>query len=345
MESSAPTKKSQALGDFERQEEKNNHRINLKKCREKILTLPSRNDWKFPLPLNYQYQGFWNFSYYHEGIMLAQKQFHAQPSNIILCSHPKTGMTWLKALAFAIVTRSRYDIDSSTSPLLTKSPHDCVTFMELDAAQGINNRNPGIPLVATHSPYISLPNSIISSGCKIVYISRDPKDAFLSLWHFVRKQAWFPLLRLSFQNAFNMFCEEVFVHGPYWEHVLQYWKASLECPERILFLKYEDMKSNTSVDVKRLAEFMGYPFTPEEENQGMMDKIIGLCSLENLSSLEVNKTGKQRQNSIFTSRNEFFFRKGKVGDWKSEITPEMAARLDHIVEQKLSGSGLTFKLN
>ncbi|XWS51260.1 hypothetical protein CRYUN_Cryun12cG0161400 [Craigia yunnanensis] len=287
MESSAPTKRSQAHGDFERLEEKNNHPINQKICRDTILTLPSRNDWKFPLPL-YQYQRFWNFSVYLEEIMLAQKQFNAQPTDLILCSHPKTGMTWLKALAFAIVTRSHYDIADSTSPLLTRSPRDCVTFMELDAAQGINNKDPGIPLVATHSPYTSLPNCIITSGCKIVYISRDPKDAFLSLWHFIRRQAWFPLLSISFEEAFDMFCEGAFVHGPYWKHVLEYWRASLECPERILFLKYEDMKNNTSFCVKRLAEFMGYPFSSGEEKQGVVVKIIGLCSLENLSSLEVN---------------------------------------------------------
>ncbi|XWS60411.1 hypothetical protein CRYUN_Cryun07bG0034400 [Craigia yunnanensis] len=309
MESSA---RSQAYGDFETLEEENNHPINQKKCRGTILTLPSRNDWKFPLPL-YQYQGFWNFSIYLEGVMLAQKQFDSQPTDIILYSHPKTGMTWLKALAFAIMARSDYDIDDSTSPLLTRSPHDCVTFMELDAAQGKNNRDPGIvlPTVPTFRYQI----------------------------------AWFPLLPISFEEAFDMFCEGVFVHGPYWEHVLEYWKASLECPERILFLKYEHMKNNTSFYVKRLAEFMGYPFTSEEEKQGVVDKIIALCSLENLSSSEVNKRGEQRPNSLFACKNELFFRKGKVGDWKSEMTPEMGARLDQIMEQKLSGSGLTFSLN
>ncbi|XVF11745.1 hypothetical protein REPUB_Repub08aG0054200 [Reevesia pubescens] len=254
-------------------------------------------------------------------------------------------MTWVKAFAFSIVTRSRYDNIDSTSLLLTRSPHNCVTFMELDAAQGINNRDPGIPLVATHSPYSLLPNCVMTSGCKIVYISREPKDAYLSLWHFIRRQPWFHRLPISFEDAFHMFCEGAFVHGPYWEQVLEYWKEGLECPERILFLKYEDMKNNTSVCVKRLAEFMGYPFSSGEEKQGMVDKIIGLYSLENLRSLEVNKRGGQRPNSKFACRNELFFRKGKVGDWKSEMTAEMGARLDRIVEQKLSSSGLTFSSN
>ena len=41
--------------------------------------------------------------------------------------------------------------------------------------------------MATHIPYTSLPKSIISSGCKIIYIFRDPKDVIVSLWHFSQK--------------------------------------------------------------------------------------------------------------------------------------------------------------
>ena len=36
---------------------------------------------------------------------------------------------------------------------------------------------------------------------------------------------------------------------------------------------------------------MGYPFSLEEEDKGVVQKIIELCSFENLSSLVVNKSG------------------------------------------------------
>ena len=35
-----------------------------------------------------------------------------------------------------------------------------------------------------------------------------------------------------------------------------------------------------------MAKFMGYPFSLEEEHKGMVQKIIELCSFENLSKLE-----------------------------------------------------------
>eukprot|EP00257_Ricinus_communis_P014315 XP_015571957.1 flavonol sulfotransferase-like [Ricinus communis] len=108
----------------------------------------------------HQYQGHWYFTVYLETMLAAQEKFQAQPHDIILCTYPKTGTTWLKALAFAITTRYRYSI--SESPLLTSTPHDCVPFLEIEMGTKEScARYPENPLVATHIPYNSLPTSII----------------------------------------------------------------------------------------------------------------------------------------------------------------------------------------
>ena len=44
-------------------------------------------------------------------------------------------------------------------------------------------------------------------------------------------------------------------------------------------------------------------------------------------------------------KNNAFFRKGMVGDWKNLLTLEMAMRLDQITKQKLTGSGLTLNVS
>ncbi|WZZ67893.1 hypothetical protein YC2023_079263 [Brassica napus] len=98
------------------------------------------------------------------------------------------------------------------------------------------------------------------------------------------------------------------------EHVLSYWRGSLEDPQHVLFMRYEEMKSAPSAQVKRLAEFLGCPFTEEEAEHGSVDKIVELCSLRNLS----------------------------VGDFKNHLTPEMENKIDMIIEEKYKGSGLKF---
>jgi hypothetical protein len=121
--------------------------------------------------------------------------------------------------------------------------------------------------------------------------------------------------------------------------VLGYWKASLERPDKVLFLKYEDLKEDIISNLKKIAEFLGIPFTDEEEKEGVIEEISRLCSLDNLRNLEVNKNGVRPSGAP----NSSFFRKGEVGDWENYLSPSMAENYLKIVEEKLGGSGLTFK--
>ncbi|KAH1063164.1 hypothetical protein J1N35_028151 [Gossypium stocksii] len=311
-----------------------------KSFKEMISTLPKGKSWGFPGD-HYQYQGFWFVPPFLQGALLAQQQFQALPTDIILCSSLRTGTAWLKSLTFATITRTLYD--DSTTPLLSKMPHDVVPLMEFDHAQFSTNRHRGIPLLATHLPYSFLPRSIIDSGCKLIYICRDPKDTFVSLYHFIarhnKSQNTQPI---QLDEALELFHEGVCSFGPYWDHVLGYWKASLERPDKLMFLKYEDLVEDTVLHIKKIAEFMGYPFSSEEQQQNVPENIVKMCSFDNLSGLEVNKTGKHRQGQgNLGMENNIFFRKGKVGDWKNYLTTEMAQRLDQRTMQKLSGSGLS----
>ncbi|KAI5660067.1 hypothetical protein M9H77_28860 [Catharanthus roseus] len=305
--------------------------------------LPKEERWTNDFDL-YRYQDFWFPNCFLEGVILAQEQFKPQPTEIAICSYPKTGSAWLKALCFAISTRNRFGHDllttKSNHPLVTKVPHECIPFLEVDLAYGIYNKDPQLPLFATHIPYDSLPKSIIESGCKVIYICRDPKDTFVSLWHALIK---FPSTgerkqQFCFKKEFERFCEGKSIYGPFWNHVLGFWKASLENSERVLFLKYEDMKKDTSFYIKRLAEFMNQPFSKEEEDEGLPEKIMEFCSFGNMSGLEVNKAGKHY--SVID--NSIYFRKGEVGDWKSHLTKEMAETMDGIAEEKFGTCGLRF---
>ncbi|PSS24373.1 Cytosolic sulfotransferase [Actinidia chinensis var. chinensis] len=106
-----------------------------------------------------------------------------------------------------------------------------------------------------------------------------------------------------------------------------------------MFLRYEDLKDNPILHMKRLAEFIGVPFSVEEEKEGLIEEILRLCSINNLRELDVNKTGKTGSLLV----NKTLFRKGEVGDWVNYLTPEMVERLDKIIKEKMDGFGLTFK--
>ncbi|KDP44529.1 hypothetical protein JCGZ_16362 [Jatropha curcas] len=278
-------------------------------CQQIISDLPKETSWLLSQNLH-KYQDFWCYPNFLEGIILAQKYFIPQPTDIIICTLPKSGTTWLKALCFTIFRRSQHSGGSSINPLLTNMPHDIVPFIEFLYCKGRDSQN---PLLSTHVPYASLPESIVKcSTCKIIYMCRDPKDVFVSLWHFNNKSLDTDVL--SWEEAFDKFCTGLSAGGPFWDNILGYWKASLENPEKILFLKYEDLQNDTLFYVKRIAEFMGCPFSVEEERQGIVQNIVNFCSFESLSNLEVNKRNKVGNEIPFKVENNAFFRKGKIGD-------------------------------
>ena len=54
----------------------------------------------------------------------------------------------------------------------------------------------------------------------------------------------------AIEEEFEQFCRGVCAGGPFWDHILGYWKASFDCPKRVLFMKYEDMKRDSSFYVR-----------------------------------------------------------------------------------------------
>ncbi|MBA0643508.1 hypothetical protein Goklo_027795 [Gossypium klotzschianum] len=104
-----------------------------------------------------------------------------------------------------------------------------------------------------------------TSAYHLVYICRDPKDVLVSKWHFANK---------------------VSHYGLFWNHVLGYSKASVESPKKVLFLKYEDVKKEPLGCARKVAEFLGVPFTLEEENKEIVEQIVKLCSFESMSNQE-----------------------------------------------------------
>jgi estrone sulfotransferase len=302
-----------------------------------ISKLPSRETLSEPLFL---YKNFWFRRSFIERIMLLEASFKARHDDIILATNPKCGTTWLKALSFAITNRSLYDFGNH--PLLTRNPHEVIPTIDveipLNGDMTFIEKLPSPRIIGTHLPFSLLPESITTKGCQIVYICRDPKDAFVSRWHFVSE---FFREKPDLDVAFNNFCEGVVDYGPFWDHNLGYWRESIAKPDRILFLKYEEMMSEPVKFVKVLASFLRAPFTSEEEDAGVPGEVVRLCSFNTLSGVNNSQAGVIQRGNVVVKKSAYF-RRGKVGDWVNHISKEMARKLDCIVEEKLKGSGLVF---
>ncbi|XAR54404.1 hypothetical protein NMG60_11029514 [Bertholletia excelsa] len=312
-----------------------------KEFKELVLSLPCAKFWNGVL---HKYEGHWIPSMSLKGMISFRKHFKVHDSDIILSTFPKSGTTWLKALIFTILNRSHYASNSATHPLLTCNPHHLVPFLELQIYDENENPNlenlPNPRVFATHLPFSLLPRCILDSNCRIVYICRNPMDQLISRWFFATNIRPEYKETSSIHELVEMFQEGICPYGPFWDHVLEYWNKSLEKKDRILFLKYEDLKEDIISQTIKLADFLGLPFSEEEKKRGEIEEISRLCSIENLKKLEVNMSGEYKPGV----QNKAFFRKGEVGDWANYLSSAMAEKMKKVVEEKLQGSGITFKM-
>ncbi|XP_037419214.1 cytosolic sulfotransferase 13-like [Triticum dicoccoides] len=297
-----------------------------------------------------QYRGYWFPEWHLSALAAVRDHFEPKPTDIFLVSCPKSGTTWLKSLAFATVHRHVHPPSSREHPLLHQNPHGCVKFIHaiyrqpVDVVRGIIEAYPSPRIFGSHFPLSLLPERINDDdcGCRIVYICRDPKDVVVSWWWFMRTYLPNPE-QVQFEEVFDLFCEGRTGAGPYWRHALEHWEESRRRPHKVLFLRYEEMLRDPQCNLRRLAEFLGCAFSEAEEKAGVLEAILELCSLGKLKKLEVNQSGNRINDEPMM--NDSFFRKGVAGDWINHMTPEMAARLDAIVEQALQGTGFDFGIS
>ncbi|KAI3739257.1 hypothetical protein L2E82_29656 [Cichorium intybus] len=322
------------------EDEKTNLALVLDSFKDKYSTFPKERGW---MGENlYMYRGYWFTSktaFAIETTIAMQNTFQAHSTDIYLITQPKAGTTWIKALVFATVNRFKYKTNSLlTHPLRTFNPHKCVPFVELEFLSNFptytNQHQPRI--FGTHKPYTVLPQSIHDAGCRLVYVCRNPKDILVSWFLFANKMSDRPRVQMTLDEMFEVYTKGLMPYGPYWDHVKEHYKVSLEQPTRILFLTYEEMKRDTPNTVKRLAEFLGCPFSKEEEAKGVVEEITALCSFETLK--EVNQLGNYRDGVT----NESFFREGKVGGWSKYLTAEMSQTLDDITNENFKGLDISF---
>lgn len=191
--------------------------------------------------------------------------FEVRPDDIWVVSFPKTGSTWTQEMMRLLNSNLDYEQAAKTNIL------DCYGYIEAVAVVDMKEldyetnllkliaERPSPRYIKTHLPIELLPRSIWTVKPKIVYVTRNPKDTAVSFFHQYRNLHGY---HGDIEAFMKVFLAEETLYGPFYEHVLNYWYSRNE--PNILFITYEQMKSDMMAVLRQAQLFLGKSF-PEEQ--------------------------------------------------------------------------------
>nr|CAD7406773.1 unnamed protein product [Timema cristinae] len=214
---------------------------------------------------------------------------------------------------------------STIANVLDEMPYDSITLAS-------KMKSPRI--LKTHLPVQMLPKEVWTKKPKIIYVSRNPKDAAVSYYHHHR--LWNGYVG-SFEEFMEAFLDDALVYSPFWDHVLDYWEKRNE--PNVLFNSYEGMKKNLKSVILKTCKILEKSYT-NDEVESLSDH-LSFNSMKDNPSVNLEFFTKQEieRNNMEETTDLKFIRQGETGGWKKVMSLELAARFDAWTAEKLDGSG------
>lgn len=242
-----------------------------------------------------------------------------RPSDVFIIAYPKSGIHWGRFFLTPILAQRIPEL--CDLPLTWAKAGQCVPDVHdlYYANQPLSPylHRPEPRIFTMHAPYDpELP--------KVIYLVRDPRDVMVSFYYHHRRT----------DPEFNMSLDEFVIENKTWagdwgDHVAG-WLVHAD-GERVLVVRYEDLYRDQYVEqrdypwFRRILDFCGLN-ADEAELKGALE----VCSFQNMRQIEslVDKEHPDTKIGWGGDKSIPFMRRGKVGSWREELSPELVQILN-----------------
>ena len=240
--------------------------------------------------------------------------YQPTPHDVIVCTYPKCGTNWTMQIAHQIAMRGHGDFEHihDVVPWPDFAKQELLVPLADDSAR--KAAPTGLRVIKTHLEWERVP---YTKEARYICILRDPKDAFVSQYHFIRDVFFGPLmptvavwLRMFFSDAAPFVWEE---------HLHGYWK-NRHLPN-LLILTFEEMNRDLPAAVHNIAAFMDVELTEEE-----FDTVCKKSSFAYMKAASRKFTPPAI--SPWSSPNRQMIRRGASGGSSELITLEQQRFID-----------------
>jgi hypothetical protein len=255
----------------------------------------------------------WN----RDDIAASISSFRPQPTDIIISPFAKCGTTWLQQTFHCLRTNGdmAFDDISRVVPWIETAR---TLGLDLDAPQRGQPRG-----FKSHLAYDQIPK-----GARYVVSFRDPKDAIVSDYHFM-KGWWFEPGSITLEEFVERPLTRRGTGRDYWHHLLSWW-GERDNPN-VLLSSYEAMTDDPERHIRKLARFAGIPFDDALVKLALEHSSLPfmLAHRDRFDDL-LMREHSERSSGLPEGSDSAKVREGKVGSHKSEMPPAIAARIDAV---------------
>jgi hypothetical protein len=172
-----------------------------------------------------------------------------------------------------------------------------------------------------------------SPKAKYIIVIRDPKDVFVSSYHFFVKDGPFRSTRMSPAALLELFLSDQFFMGGSWAVATAAYWAQRDKPN-VLVCAFKEMRRDLAGSVQRVADFLGVSASPE-----ILAKVTELSSFGYMKTIDDKfSTGK----CLAFGGPASTIRKGAEGSSSELLTPAQACRIDEYFMAELRRLGSDF---
>jgi hypothetical protein len=177
--------------------------------------------------------------------------------DVLVCTYPKSGTNWMMQIAFQLIHRGQGAFDGIHQYIPWP---DALYPVEAQLAdETLAQRSPfGLRVIKTHLSGDHLP---YTPQARYICVVRNPKDVFVSSYHFVRDVALGPMMP-SVATWHETFLADTFFLGSWVENLHNYWQ--LRDQPNVLVVTFEQMKADLFDIVKQLADFLAIDLSEQE---------------------------------------------------------------------------------
>jgi len=251
--------------------------------------------------------------------------------DILVCSYFKSGTNWMMQIALQIAHYGQAEYDHI---------HDLIPWPDafhprfaLPLTDTSHLHFPtGLRVIKTHLALDEIP---YNPEAKYICVVRDPKDVFVSSYHFARSVLFGPMMP-SVVTWLELFLSPHFPFGSWSQHLQTAWQ--LRDRENVLFLTYGEMKADSHNTIQHVADFMGIPLTQEE-----LQTVIHKSSFAYMKTID----HKFYPGAVvpWTSPNGKMMRRGQSGGSSEMLTPFQQLSVDEHCHNELLQLGCDFPYN